>query len=286
MFRKIIDILEMIKFSHTLFALPFAVIGACYAAGGLPAGEKILWILVAMVAARSAAMGFNRIADADVDARNPRTKDRAIPRGRIGRGAAALFTAIMGGCFVVSARMLNETCFLLSPVALLVILGYSYTKRFTFLSHFVLGLGLAIAPAGAWIAVRETLDLFPLILSGGVLLWVSGFDLIYACADIECDRREGLHSIPARIGLSATLRLSAVLHLLAIGMFGFLIWRCDLGIFAILGLLFALVLLVYEHAIVKPGDLRRLNEAFFLVNVVVGLLLMCSWLLDLFLKSV
>lgn len=283
MLNKVFTILEMIKFQHTIFALPFAIMSAFCAARGLPPTEKIVWILVAMVGARSAAMAFNRVVDAEFDARNPRTSLRAIPRGLLSKGAVALFTVAMAALFVFSAAMLNQTCLILSPLALLVTLGYSYTKRFTLLSHFVLGLGLAIAPAGAWLAIVERLDPLPLILSAGVLFWVGGFDIIYACADIRCDIAERLCSIPAKFGIPTSLALSAVSHLIAASLFTSLFFFSSLGVIYLMGCILMIVLLIYEHIIVKPGDINRLNEAFFIVNAAVGIILMASALLDLYL---
>ncbi|MBX7245536.1 MAG: putative 4-hydroxybenzoate polyprenyltransferase, partial [Candidatus Sumerlaeaceae bacterium] len=206
-------VLEMIKFQHTLFALPFALAGAILAAGGLPDARTFLWIIAACVFARTAAMSFNRWADAGLDARNPRTATRAIPAGQLSGGFVLCFALINAALFVWAAAMLNSLAFYLSPVALVVLLGYSYTKRFTWMAHFVLGLALGIAPIGAWIAVRGSLSIEPLLMGLAVLVWTAGFDLIYACQDIEVDSREGLYSIPSRFGAKLALRWSGCRHI-------------------------------------------------------------------------
>jgi 4-hydroxybenzoate polyprenyltransferase len=278
----------MIKFEHTVFALPFAAMGAFLAAGGLPAPRTLAWILVAMAAARSCAMAFNRLADAALDAENPRTATRAIPAGRIRAVAVAVFTAVSAGMLVVAARQLNPLAFGLSPVALAVVLGYSYSKRLTPLSHAWLGLALAIAPVGAWIAVRGRFDVLPLVLGAAVLLWVAGFDIIYACQDVEFDRRRGLHSLPARWGIRWALVVSAGLHVVL-----FLVLAAlprlaaaegvRLGVPYWVGLSVVGVLLAYEHAIVRPDDLSRVNAAFFTLNGAVSIALMTAVVLDVFL---
>jgi 4-hydroxybenzoate polyprenyltransferase len=264
--------LEMIKFQHTIFALPFAAVGAACAARGWPALEKCLWILGAMVGARSAAMTFNRIADARYDAANPRTSARAIPRGLVStRFAAGVLLASLA-LFVLSAAMLNRTVLLLSPVAAAVILGYSFTKRFTALSHFVLGLSLALAPIGAWLAINPTLHGLPLLIGAGVLFWVAGFDILYACEDVAFDRTAGLKSIPAAIGIPGALRAARVCHAAALAAFGAPILLGVSGWYANAVGAVALLLL-YEHSIVRPDDLRRVNRAFFHVNAIVSVTL-------------
>jgi 4-hydroxybenzoate polyprenyltransferase len=283
--RKLLLMLEMIKFQHTLFALPFALLSFFYAAEGLQSGQKAYclgFVLGAMVAARSAAMAFNRIVDARYDAANPRTEGRAIPKGEVSARGAWLFTAIMAAAFVGCAAMLNRLCLLLSPVALAVILGYSYSKRFTVLSHFWLGLSLAIAPPAAWIAARGTLDdPFPLLLAGAVLLWTAGFDVIYACQDVAFDRAAGLRSLPARLGVKGALRVSAALHALVVVALFALAAVAHLGAVYLGGCAFVAALLAYEHAIVKPDDLKRVNEAFFVVNAMVSLTVMATGLAEL-----
>jgi 4-hydroxybenzoate polyprenyltransferase len=269
MIRRLATVLEMIKFQHTLFALPFAVVGAAYAARGCPPLPTCLWILGAMVGARSAAMTFNRIADARFDAANPRTEARAIPRGLVSIRFAAGFLAASLALFFASAAMLNTTVLLLSPVAAVVILGYSLTKRFTPLSHFVLGLSLALAPIGAWLAVRPELEAFPLLLGTGVLFWVAGFDILYACEDAAFDRSAGLKSVPAAIGVPAALRAARASHAAALAAFAAPLALGLRGWYAIAVAAVA-VLLLYEHRLVRPDDLRRANRAFFHVNAVIG----------------
>jgi len=258
--------LEMIRFSHTLFALPFALMGAVLAAGGVPSGRQLGWILVAMVGARSGAMGVNRIADRHLDAVNPRTQDRALPQGRIGLREAVVFVVVSFGVFLLAAWMLNPLCFALAPVALLIICGYSYTKRFTSLSHLVLGLSLACAPAGAWIAVRGTLGMPALLLALAVLFWVAGFDVLYALMDIDFDRRTGLFSIPARLGVRGGLVMARLFHLLTAVFLLLLVPQLGLGTLYRLGLCLAVGLLTYEHWLLYRFGLAKLNTAFFNVN--------------------
>ena len=279
-FRKIAIILEMIKFSHTVFALPFAVMSAFIAAGGMPSAKKLFWITMCMVGARSAAMSFNRIVDAAYDAKNPRTAERAIPAGKLTRAETAAFMLAMTGLFLFSAYMLNWLAFMLSPVALAVVCGYSYTKRFTDYSHFVLGLALGIAPVGAWIAVREEFHPTALLLGLAVLLWTTGFDLIYACQDIESDRQTGLHSLPKRLGPANALLLSAILHAAMIGVLFGVLYTAHLGKAFLLGSILVAGLLAYEHSLVKPDDLSRINTAFFNVNGAVSIVLMALTIAD------
>jgi len=258
--------LEMIRFSHTLFALPFALMGAVLAAGGVPSGRQLGWILVAMVGARSGAMGVNRIADRHLDAVNPRTQDRALPQGRIGLREAVVFVVVSFGVFLLAAWMLNPLCFALAPVALLIVCGYSYTKRFTSLSHLVLGLSLACAPVGAWIAVRGTLGMPALLLALAVLFWVAGFDVLYALMDIDFDRRTGLFSIPARLGVRGGLVMARLFHLLTAVFLLLLVPQLGLGTLYRLGLCLAVALLTYEHWLLYRFGLAKLNTAFFNVN--------------------
>ena len=262
---------RMIRFSHSVFALPFALASAALAAreGGVTAGQ-VAWIVVAMVAARSAAMGFNRLADHGLDARNPRTASRELPRGVLSRGEVWLFVVVSGAVFVLATAMLNPLCLALSPVALAIVLGYSYTKRFTALSQVVLGLSLAVAPVGAWLAVRGRFDLAPLALALAVLLWVAGFDTIYACQDAEFDRREGLHSIPARLGVARALLVARALHVGAIAALLALPALVPLHPLYLGGVAAVAALLAWEHTLVRPDDLSQVMRAFNL-NGWVGL---------------
>ncbi|HEX5704979.1 MAG TPA: UbiA-like polyprenyltransferase [Pyrinomonadaceae bacterium] len=271
--------LEMIKIEHTLFALPFAFLGAVLAAVGIPSVRQIVWIIVAMVGARSTAMAFNRIADKDYDARNPRTKTRAIPAGILSTGFVWGFIIISAAVFFLAAAMLNRLTLLLSPVALASIVLYSYTKRWTVLSHLVLGWCLAIAPTGAWIAVRGAIDSpIPLLLSLVVMLWTAGFDVLYACQDFEFDRREGLYSIPARFGIARSLWISRTLHVGAFAALVALYLLTNLpGVLAIIGVAVTGMLLVYQHTLVQADDLSKLNAAFFTTNAFVSVILFLTF---------
>ncbi len=254
---------RMIRFSHSVFALPFALTAAVLAAreGGITGGQ-VFWIVVAMVAARSAAMGFNRLVDQAIDARNPRTAGRELPRGVLSRGEVVGFVALSSGVFVLAAWMLNPLCLALSPVALAIVLGYSYTKRLTAASHLVLGLALAVAPLGAWLAVRGRFDAVPVVLALAVLLWVAGFDTIYACQDAEFDRREGLHSLPARVGVARALVLARRMHLVAVLLLLSLYWLAGLPPLYLLGVCGVAALLAWEHSLVRADDLSRVMQAF------------------------
>jgi 4-hydroxybenzoate polyprenyltransferase len=276
--RNIGTTLEMIKIEHTLFALPFAFLGAVLAARGLPTLPQILWITLAMVGARSAAMAFNRIADKDYDARNPRTKMRAIPAGALSVGFVLIFTLFGAALFLFAAAMLNRLTLMLSPVALASIVLYSYTKRWTLLSHLVLGWCLAIAPTGAWVAVRGTIDSpVPFLLSLVVMLWTAGFDVLYACQDYEFDRREGLYSIPARFGIARSLWISRGLHAGAFTALVALYFITSLGMLAAVGVIATGALLVYQHTLVRADDLSRLNAAFFTTNAFVSIILLVTF---------
>jgi len=263
--------LEMIKWEHSVFALPFALTAMLLAANGLPGWRTLAWILVAMVAARSAAMAFNRWADADLDATNPRTKNRAIPAGLLSRNFVLGFTVLSAAVFVLAAAELNRLALELSPLVLAVLLGYSYMKRITRWSHMVLGLALGLAPAAAWIAVRDSLDVRILVLTAAVTLWAGGFDVLYACQDYEHDRTEGLHSLPQAAGIQAALWTARAMH---IAMLGLLVWFGILFHFWTVGWLgigTVGLLLAYEHSLVSPRDLRRLNAAFFTMNGVIAM---------------
>jgi len=268
----------MIKIEHTLFALPFAFLGAILGANGLPTGRTLLWIVVAMVGARSTAMAFNRIADRKIDARNPRTASRAIPAGLLSVGFVWAFTAISASLFLIAAAMLNRLTLILAPVALASVMLYSLTKRWTQLSHIVLGWCLSIAPTGAWIAVRgEIGSAIPLLLSLVVLLWTAGFDVLYACQDFEFDRSEGLHSIPAHFGISRALWISRGLHAAAFLALVSLYIISSLGLVALIGVLATGTLLLYQHRLVRADDLGRLNAAFFTTNAFVSVILLVTF---------
>jgi 4-hydroxybenzoate polyprenyltransferase len=258
--------LEMIKWEHSVFALPFALTAATLAAAGLPRVGQIFWIVVCMVSARSAGMAFNRWADAELDAANPRTKMRAIPAGLLSRGFVGWFTVVSAVVFVLAASRLNRLTLLFSPVALGVVLLYSYTKRFTRWSHLVLGLALGIAPSAAWIAVRGSLDPRILVLTLIVICWVGGFDMLYACQDAEHDRRAGLKSLPASLGVAGAFRLARVLHITMLALSVWLIHLFALGALAWVGIAIVAMLLAYEHSIVSPNDLTRMDAAFFTMN--------------------
>ena len=276
--RNIRTTLEMIKIEHTLFALPFAFLGAVLAAQGLPTMAQILWITLAMVGARSTAMAFNRVADRDYDARNERTRTRAIPAGALSVVFVSVFTVVAAAVFFFAAAMLNRLTLILAPIALVSIVLYSYTKRWTALSHLVLGWCLAIAPTGAWIAVRGAIDSpLPLLLSLVVMLWTAGFDVLYACQDYEFDRREGLYSIPVRFGIGRSLWISRLLHAGAFAALLALYSTAHLGILALIGVVATGALLVYQHTLVRADDLSRLNAAFFTTNAFVSVILLVTF---------
>jgi 4-hydroxybenzoate polyprenyltransferase len=269
---------EMIKFEHTLFALPFAFLGAVMAAEGLPTWWQILWISLAMVGARSAAMTFNRIVDRDFDAANPRTANRELPSGQLSVRFAWVFFLASVVLFLVAAYSLNWLTFALSPIALASVLGYSYAKRFTSFSHLLLGWALAISPTGAWIAVRGAIDSeVPLLISLFVLMWTSGFDIMYACQDHDFDRKAGLRSIPARFGVARSLWMARLFHIQAWVVLLILYLVSGLGIVALVGVGLVALLLVYQHTIVKPNDLSRMNAAFFTTNAFVSIILFATF---------
>ncbi|MGH9814365.1 MAG: UbiA-like polyprenyltransferase, partial [Candidatus Acidiferrales bacterium] len=272
--------LRMIKFEHSVFALPFAFIGALLAAQGWPSAQQILWIVVAMVAGRSAAMAFNRIADRGYDAANPRTAQRELPTRQLSLGFAWAFTLVSAAALVFAAWQLNPLAFKLSPLVLVVLFFYSYTKRFTTLTHWVLGACLGMAPAGAWVAVRGSLDWPVLPLSLAVLCWVAGFDIIYACQDVEFDQKAGLFSLPARIGIRRARGVSQIMHAVMLALLLELAWLADLGLLAFVGLAVTAALIAYEHSLVKPDDLSRVNAAFFTVNGYISVLLLLFWGVD------
>ena len=285
LFSKIRTTLEMIKWEHSIFALPFALTAVLLAANGLPGWRTVGLILVAMVAARSCAMAFNRWADADLDAANPRTSNRAIPAGQLSRQFVLGFTVIMAFIFVGAAAELNRLTLYLSPVVLIVLLGYSYMKRLTRWSHLVLGLALGLAPSAAWIAVRGSLDPRILVLTAAVTLWVGGFDVLYACQDYEHDREVGLYSLPRAIGIPNAFWAARIMHL---AMLGLLLWFGLLFQFRTVGWVgigAVALLLAYEHSIVSPNDLRRLNAAFFTMNGVIAMVFLAFVAVDLWMRT-
>jgi 4-hydroxybenzoate polyprenyltransferase len=269
-FRNLKITLEMIKWEHSIFALPFALCGAMLAAGGWPAWRQLVWIIVAMISARSAAMAFNRLADASIDAANPRTATRALPGGQLTPAFVSTFVLAACGIFVFAASQLNRLTLILSPVALAVILFYSYTKRFTRWSHLFLGFALGIAPAAAWIAVRGSLDPRILLLTAAVTFWVGGFDVIYSCQDHDYDRSHGLHSLPRYVGIRKALVIARVFHIVMLGLLIALVVAFGLGKLAMAGVVAVAVLLLYEHALVRHDDLSKLNAAFFSMNGVIS----------------
>jgi len=262
----------MIKWEHSVFALPFALCGAMLAAGGIPTLHQLIWIIVAMVAARSAAMAFNRLADASIDAANPRTSTRALPAGQLTPMFVATFVVVTSSIFIFAAAQLNRLSLLLSPVALAVLLLYSYTKRVTRWSHLVLGFALGMAPAAAWIAIRGSLDPRVLLLTAAVTFWVGGFDVLYACQDFDFDRDAGLHSIPRYFGVRASLWIARGFHLVMVGLLVAVLLVFGLGKMAACGVLAVVLLLLYEHSLVKADDLSKLNAAFFTMNGIISVL--------------
>jgi len=279
--KRLRIVLEMVKIEHTIFALPFAFMGAFLAARGLPRLTQIGWILVAMVGARSAAMAFNRLVDLPFDARNPRTANRALPKKMLTRKFVAAFIVASSALLVLAASRLNRLSLELSPVALGIVFFYSYTKRFTWFTHLFLGISLACAPIGAWIALRGSISLSPIILGLAVVLWVAGFDVIYSCQDVEFDKGASLYSIPKRFGVGAALWVSAALHLVMVGILGYLFWSEGLGSISFLGLAVVGLLLAYEHNLVRPADLSRANTAFFTMNGWISILLFTTTVIDL-----
>jgi 4-hydroxybenzoate polyprenyltransferase len=280
MFDRIKIILEMIKFEHTIFALPFAFTGALLALGGLPSVRQVFWIVIAMVGARSAAMGFNRWADRSIDADNPRTRTRALPAGLVTSGQVLLFIIVSSAVLVLAAAMLNPLAFALSPVALAVVFFYSYTKRFTFLSHAFLGLAISGAPLGAWIAVSGRLEFPALVLGLAVLFWLLGFDILYALQDMEFDRTAGLHSIPQRFGVRTSLRISRAAHGVTMVLLLWIYHLLPVGPLYLAGVVVALGLILYEHSLVREDDLSKLNIAFFNMNGYISVTIFIFTLLD------
>lgn len=277
--------LEMIKWEHSIFVLPFALCGAMLAAQGLPSTHALAWIIVAMVTARSAAMAFNRLADASIDAANPRTRTRALPAGVLTPSFVATFVIVSCAIFILAASQLNRLSFLLSPIALAILLIYSYTKRFTRWSHLVLGLAMGIAPSAAWIAVRGSLDPRILLLTAAVTFWGGGFDVLYACQDYEFDRQSGLHSIPRYFGVSKSLWVARAFHLVMLLLLISFIVVFGLGRVATAGVAAVALLLAYEHSLVSPTDLSKLNAAFFTMNGVISVIFLVFVAGDLLLRK-
>lgn len=284
-FERIKVFLEMIKFSHTLFALPFAFSGALLAARGIPSAGQVLWILLAMVGARTAAMGLNRLIDAEIDARNPRTAARAIPAGLISKGSVAFFIVISILLLLLAAYRLNPLCLKLAPLALFFLVLYSYCKRFTSLAHVVLGICLAGAPVGAWIAIRGDVTLPPLLLGAAVMFWVAGFDILYALQDLEFDRQAGLHSIPVKLGVTGSLWLARLFSLIMIALLLWLWLAASLGVAFLCGITAVSLLLLYEHWLLRDGDLSRLDLAFFTMNGYVSIIIFIATVIEVFISG-
>lgn len=282
--QKITTLLNLIKFSHTIFSFPFAVMSAFLAAGGMPGIKQLLLIIAALVTARSAAMSFNRLVDTHYDVNNPRTTYRVALQKKIGRTNMWMFTILCVALFILCAWLLNRLALYMSPLAILIIFGYSYTKRFTHLSHFVLGLALALSPIGAWVGIQGTFAVTPFLLAFSVVLWTAGFDIIYACQDVAHDVKSGLHSIPRRLGIKGALILSGILHLFMVGILLILPRYTGLGIIYSIGVYVVAALLLYEHLLVKPKDLSRVNTAFFTVNGIISMGLMGVTLIDIFVR--
>ena len=280
MLKKIKILLEDIKIQHTIFALPFALMSAFIASNGVPPSDKLLWILLAMVGARSSAMSFNRIADVDYDRENPRTKERALPKGRIRKSYYIIFLILSVLLFIFSCIMLNRLALILSPAALLIVFFYSYTKRFTIFSHFFLGLSLSLAPIGAWVAIREEISIVSVVLGLAVIFWLAGLDIIYSCQDVEFDKSHGLFSFPVKLGIERALRLSAIFHVIMTLFLFSLFFIGNLGLLYLGGIILIAGLLYYEHSIIRPDDLSKVNVAFFNVNGIISIGLMLMTILD------
>ncbi len=271
LFRSLATTLEMIKWEHSVLTLPFGLTGAVLAARGAPSPRQLLWIAVGLVSARAAAMSFNRLVDHSIDAANPRTRSRALPAGTLSREFVGIFVLVSSALLVLAAAELNRLALYLSPVALAIILLYSFTKRFTRWSHLVLGLAMGLAPAAGWVAVRGTLDPRIFILTAAVTFWGAGFDVLYACQDYDFDCQSGLHSIPRYFGIARSLWIARVFHISTLALLSTLVWAFGLGPIAIAGVVVVAVLLAYEHSLVSANDLSRLNAAFFTMNGVISM---------------
>ncbi|MGD0844054.1 MAG: 4-hydroxybenzoate octaprenyltransferase [Geobacteraceae bacterium] len=280
LFTRIKIFLEMIKFAHTVFALPFAFTGAFLAARGLPTFYQTFWIVMAMVGARTAAMGLNRIIDAEIDAKNPRTSNRAIPAGLIGKGTVFFFVFLGLLLMFYAAHRLNPLCLYLAPLILFFLVLYSYCKRFTALSHIVLGICIAFAPLGAWVAIQGKVGLPAVLLAGGVVFWLAGFDTLYALQDLEFDRSHGLHSIPVRLGVTGSLWVARIFHLIMMGFLAALYATMNLGPFYLTGLGITAALIFYEHWLLRNGDLKKLDMAFFNMNGYISITICVFTLID------
>ena len=280
LYNRIKIFLEMIKFAHTIFALPFAFTAAVLAARGLPTAYQAFWIVVAMVGARTAAMGLNRIIDAEIDAKNPRTSSRAIPAGLIGKGTVFAFVMIGILLLIYAAYMLNPLCLYLSPLILFFLVLYSYCKRFTALAHIVLGICIAFAPLGAWVAIQGRIEAPALLLAGSVVFWLAGFDTLYALQDLEFDRAQGLHSIPVRLGVNGSLWVARLFHLVMLGLMVALYATMHLGAFFLVGVGTTAALLFYEHWLLRSGDLSKLDMAFFNMNGYISINIFVFALID------
>jgi 4-hydroxybenzoate polyprenyltransferase len=281
MLKKLVLILRMIKIEHTVFALPFAFMGAFLAARGWPSGRQIFWILVAMVSIRSAAMAFNRLVDADIDAANQRTRNREIPQGALEKTEVWIFVAVSSLVFILAAYNLNRLCFILSPLALVVTLSYSFTKRFTWLSHLILGGAIGLAPVGGWLAVAGSFHLIAFLLGGAVLFWIGGFDIVYACQDYEFDRTYMLKSIPQRWGIGKALKISELCHLITFVLLVTVGILAGLGSAYYLGLALILAFLIVQHLIVSAEDLSKVNLSFFTMNGLISMVIFVATILSL-----
>ena len=285
LFSKLSAILSDIKIQHTVFALPFAVVSAFIAAEGMPETEKLIWIAVCMIGARNAAMAFNRIMDAPFDKENPRTQHRALPSGLVDVKSYWVFLIVSSIIFISAAGMLNRFALILSPVALGIVFFYSLTKRFTAYSHFWLGLAISVAPVGAWVAIREEISFISLFLGAAVVFWLIGFDILYSCMDVEFDQRSNLKSIPQKFGVEKALRIAFASHcLMVIFLLALLLFSNKLGVLYLAGVVIVAGLLIYEHSLVSPKNLSKINIAFFNINGVISIALMffviadCVWI--------
>ncbi len=278
--EKIIKILKMIKFEHSVFALPFALMSAFLVEKKTPEPNKLLWILIAMIAARSAAMAFNRLTDYQLDKLNPRTSNRALPKGELSIKFVISFIIISSIIFMLSAYSLNMLCFYLSPLALLIIFSYSYSKRYTYLTHFHLGISLSIAPIGAWLAIAETLNIIPILIAMSVVLWVAGFDILYAIQDIEFDKKYNLKSIPEKVGIKNSLIISTICHAAMLMLLILLYYIANMGLYFIIGIILTTLFIAWQHSIVTVNNLSKINEAFFTANGLLSISLLIFTIFD------